>query len=72
MTDPANVGRDIDAFHPAGDPESPQAGTAREGRTERLVPLVNRVLRPGEVTALRRRGAGPPADCDTGLERSTA
>lgn len=50
----------------------PEARHAREGRADQLLPLVNRVLRPADVAELRRRVAALPADCDTGLDRSTA
>ncbi len=45
---------------------------ARGGRTDELLPLVTTVLRPAEVTELRRRVAALPADCDSGLDRATA
>ena len=46
--------------------------TASSGPTGQLLPMVNRVLRPAEVTELRRHVAALPADSDTGLDRSTA
>lgn len=52
-----------------------QAGPRHVGSevpTDQLLPLVNRVLRPAEVTELRRRVAALPADCDIGLDPSTA
>jgi len=44
----------------------------RGGRADQLLPLVTTVLRPAEVTELRRRVAALPADSDVGLDRSTA
>ncbi len=56
----------------SGVPTDRAPGTARGGPTDQVLPLVTRVLRPAEVTELRRRVAALPADCDTGLDRSTA
>lgn len=64
MTDPARLA-----------PESAPgiaAADANGRRTDELLPLVTRVLRPAEVRELRRRVAALPADCDSGLDRSTA
>lgn len=64
MIDPASLA-------PEAAPGTAGAGAHRR-RTDELLPLVTRVLRPAEVTELRRRVADLPADCATGLDRSTA